>query len=190
MRFWGTWGSRKSAARVSLGETALWPAGTFCSAYCGNRDAAVEEGIDADPIAAAVRALMARCTEWTGTASDLVGVLAEAAGERVARSKTWPDNPRALAGRLRRAATFLRKIGIEVMFGREGRARTRTIRITAAPESGGTRSSARSTSSATMPKVNGSNDFTADSSRTVADAADGRADDNGPVLQGPSAPTH
>ena len=33
-------------------ETALWPAGTFWSAYCGNRDEAVEGVIDADPIAA------------------------------------------------------------------------------------------------------------------------------------------
>jgi hypothetical protein len=133
-------------------------------------------------------------TEWTGTASDLLGVLAEAAGERVARSKTWPDSPRALAGRLRRAATFLRKVGIEVGFTKEGRARTRIIRITTtpthpAPECGGTRPSARSTSSATMPKVNGGNDFAADSSRTVADAADGRVDDTETVLQGSSAPT-
>jgi hypothetical protein len=117
-------------------ETALWPAGTFWSAYCGNRDEAVEEVIDADPIAAAVRAVMAMRTEWTGTASDLLGVLAEAVGERVARSKTWPGSPRTLAGRLRRAATFLRTVGIEVTFEREGRARTRTIRITAVPESG------------------------------------------------------
>ena len=63
-------------------ETALWPAGTFWSAYCGNRDEAVEGVIDADPIAAAVRAVMATRTEWTGTASDLLGALAEVAGER------------------------------------------------------------------------------------------------------------
>ena len=106
-------------------ETALWPAGTFWSAYCGNRDDAVEGVIDADPIAAAVRGVIAARTEWTGTASDLLGALAEVAGERVAKSKTWPDSPWALAGRLRRAATFLRKIGIEISFEREGRARTR-----------------------------------------------------------------
>ena len=29
-------------------ETALWPAGTFSSAYSGNRDEAVEDVIDAD----------------------------------------------------------------------------------------------------------------------------------------------
>ena len=71
-------------------------------------------------------------TEWTGTASELLGALAELAGERVAKAKTWPDSPRALAGRLRRAATFLRKVGIDISFEREGRARTRTIRITTA----------------------------------------------------------
>src|SRR5207253_2183129 len=134
-------------------ETALWPTGTFWSAYCGNRDEAVEGVIDADAVAAAVRAVMATRTEWTGTASDLLGALAEAAGERVAKSKTWPDSPRALAGRLRRAATFLGKIGIEIGFGREGRARTRIIHITTtgmppALETGGARSSASSAPSA------------------------------------------
>jgi hypothetical protein len=36
---------------------------------------------------------------------------------------------RALAGRLRRAQTFLRTLGIEIVFGREGRVGTRVIRI-------------------------------------------------------------
>jgi hypothetical protein len=48
-------------------ETALWPSGTFCSAYSGNRDEAVDAVIDADPIAAAVRALMTARKEWIGT---------------------------------------------------------------------------------------------------------------------------
>jgi hypothetical protein len=162
-------------------ETALWPAGTFWSAYRSNRDAAVEGVIDADPIAAAVRAVMATRTAWTGTASGLLGTLAEAAGERVAKSKIWPDNPRALAGRLRRAATFLRKIGIEVTFQREGRARTRTIHITANPidpasENAGARPSVPSASSAATPDRNPANGFPAPPLRTVADDADGRAE--------------
>ncbi len=137
-------------------ETALWPADTFWSAYCGNRDEAVEGVIDADPIAAAIRAVMATRTVWTGTASDLLGALAEVVGERVAKSKTWPDNARALSGRLRRAATFLRKIGIEIGFGREGRARTRTINIATtpshtAPENAGVRPSASSAPSFSSP---------------------------------------
>jgi hypothetical protein len=134
-------------------ETAIWPAGTFWSAYCRNRDEAVEGVIDADPVAAAVRALMSTRTVWTGTASDLLGALAEGVDERVSKSKTWPDSPRALSGRLRRAATFLRKIGIEVAFKKEGKARTRIIHIeAAAPENAGASSSAPSAQSATSPK--------------------------------------
>jgi hypothetical protein len=113
-------------------ETALWPAGSFWSAYCGNRDDAVEGVIEADPVAAAVRNLIAARREWTGTASDLLGALAEVAGERVVKAKTWPDNPRALSGGLRRAATFLRKTGIEIKFTKPNK---RIIHITASPPS-------------------------------------------------------
>ena len=167
-------------------ETALWDSGTFWSAYCGNRDDAVEGVIDADPIAAAVRALMAARPEWTGTASGLLGALAETAGDRVAKAKTWPDSPRALAGRLRRAATFLRKIGVDIGFEREGRARTRVIRITAASspralESEAAEPSAPSAPSATPSATNPVNSLAMSVLRTVGD----RADDNGR----PSVPT-
>ena len=163
---------------ASACETTLWPAGTFWSAYCGNRDDAVEGVIDADPIAAAVRALMTSRTEWTGTAADLLGALAEVVGERAAKSKTWPDNPRALSGRLRRAATFLRKIGIAITFGREGRARTRTITIThSAAEKTGARPSAPSASSASTRKASPANGFAAGPPRTVGNDADGGVQD-------------
>ena len=163
---------------ASACETALWPAGTFLSAYRSNLDEAVEGVIDADPLATAVRAMMATRTVWTGTASDLLGALAGVVGERVAKSKSWPDGPRALAGRLRRAATFLRKIDIEIGFGREGRARTRTINIktiqpSAAPEKPGAEPSASSAPSASVPKSNPTNGFAAQSLRTVARDADG-----------------
>ena len=166
---------------VTACETAFWPAGTFWSAYCGNRDEAVEGVIDADPVSAAIRAVMVTRTVWTGTASDLLGALAGEAGERVAKSKTWPDSPRALSGRLRRAATFLRTIGIDISFEREGRARTRTIVITAtpsqsAPENAGVQPSASSAPSATAPNSNPANSFGAPRPRTVATDADGLAD--------------
>jgi hypothetical protein len=170
-------------------ETALWPAGTFWSAYCGNRDEAVEGVIDADPIAAAVRAIMATRTVWTGTASDLLDALAEVVGERVAKSKSWPDGPRALAGRLRRAATFLRKIGIDIAFQKEkSRARTRTIIITtiqpsAAPEKPGAEPSAPSASSAPMPKSNSANGFAAQPLRTVARDADDSGNGKAPTVR-------
>ncbi len=160
-------------------ETALWPAGTFMAAYGSNRDEAVENVIDADVIATSVRAMMATRTVWTGTASDLLGSLAAEAGDRFANSRTWADGPRALSGRLRRAATFLRKVGIEIAFKKEGRSRKRTIIITAAtttaaPETAGALPSAPSASSAARPISNQINGFAAPDLRTVAKVADGR----------------
>jgi hypothetical protein len=161
-------------------ETAFWPAGTFLAAYSGNRDDAVESVIDADPIAAAICTVMSKRTVWTQTATELLGALANIAGEREVNSKTWPANPRALGGRLRRAATFLRKKGIEIEFEREGRARTRIIRITnvashSVPETRGTGPSAPS-----APTLKNSSDHVCAGSdlRTVANGADGPADAN------------
>ena len=155
-------------------ETAIWPAGTFWSAYCSNRDAAVEGVIEADPVATAVRALLSARTEWKGTASSLLVALGEVVDERIAKSKTWPDNPRALSGRLRRAATFLRKVGIEVAFTKEGKARTRIVHISAsAPENAGAQPSAPSVPSASSQKFAHVIDFAAKPLRTVADNAKG-----------------
>jgi hypothetical protein len=151
-------------------EPALWPAGTFWCAYCHNRDEAVEGVIEADPIANAVRALVSTPTAWTGTASELLGNLTQLTGDGIVKSKEWPSTPRALSGRLRRAATFLRKVGIEVNFGgREGKARNRIISIVVVPESGGVQPSASSAPSAPLPGNSSS------AERTVARQADGSA---------------
>jgi hypothetical protein len=114
-------------------ETAFWPTGTFGRAYQANRRAAIEDLVDADPFAARVRAIMANRRTWTGTASELLRAGAESAGDSsLSEAAAWPKNPRALAGRLRRAQTFLRTLGIEMSFSRHGRAGTRTIRISSA----------------------------------------------------------
>jgi hypothetical protein len=116
-------------------ETALWPAGTFARAYAVNRSVAVEGVFDADPVAACVREIMAKRSAWTGCAADLLRTEAGLAGHGFSSgSLGWPKNPRALAGRLRRVQTALRTLGIEITFGREGRAGTRIIRMSKAPE--------------------------------------------------------
>jgi hypothetical protein len=50
-------------------------------------------------------------------------------------SRAWAKHPRALAGRLRRAQTFLRTLGIEITFSREGRTGTRMIHVSTSAES-------------------------------------------------------
>jgi hypothetical protein len=47
-------------------------------------------------------------TPWSGSASDLLSLCAERARADVSSGPSWTKNPRALAGRLRRAQTFLR----------------------------------------------------------------------------------
>ena len=169
-------------------ETALWTSGTFGAAYAGNRDEAVDSVIEADPVGSAIRSLIGTRTEWTGTASDLLGALDEEVGEKVRKSKAWPSSARALSGRVRRAATFLRKVGIDITFEREGRARTRTIRITRKPESAPARPSAPSLSSAPPLNRSGNNGFDKSDPRMVnrsADANAGRAEP-GTVRNNPS----
>src|SRR5262249_53215102 len=114
-------------------ETAFWPAGTFAQAYQANRRAAIEDLIDADPVAAWVRQIMANRSTWTGSASDLLRAGAALAGPGLP-SGAWPKSPRELAGRLRRAQTFLRVLGIHIAFRPEGRAGTRVTRIHTRPE--------------------------------------------------------
>ena len=141
---------------VSACETAIWPVGTFWSAYCRNQAGAVENVIDADPVAAALRGLMSVRTMWTGTATHLLDALSEEAGERATRSRLWPNSPQALSGRLRRAATFLRKVGIEFDFDREGRSRTRIIQIFWSTDSAALAASASSASAANTTPGGGS----------------------------------
>ena len=73
---------------------------------------------------------MSERSSWTGRAADLLRVGIERTRQS-SYTANWPRNPRALAGRLRRTQTFLRAIGIDIAFGREGRAGNRIISIRA-----------------------------------------------------------
>jgi hypothetical protein len=113
-------------------EGALWPAGAFVRAYEDNRRVAIEDAIDADPVAACVRELMAERGSWAGSATDLLRMSANRGSGRIAIDLSgWPKSPRAIAGRLRRAQTFLRILGIEIRFSRIGHSGSRLITIQA-----------------------------------------------------------
>jgi hypothetical protein len=115
---------------ASACETAIWESGTFSNAYCGNQADAIEGVLEADPVAEAVLKLIASLPEWRGTSSSLLDALREQAGEEIAKQKSWPKNGRALSGRLRRSATFLRKLGIQIAYTRTVTAdRTRLVNI-------------------------------------------------------------
>jgi hypothetical protein len=65
-----------------------------------------------------------------GTASKLLVALSATVGDRVPNAKPWPKSARGLSGQLRRVAAALRKVGFDVIFGREAHTRVRQITIT------------------------------------------------------------
>ena len=71
---------------------------------------------------------MAERSSSMGSAADLLRAGADRSSYGISMAG-WPKNPRALAGRLRRVQTFLLALGIQVAFGREGRAGSRVIRM-------------------------------------------------------------
>ena len=98
--------------------------GEFMRAYAGNRQSVIEYTIDGDIVARAVKDLMTDRAEWNGTAAELLGLLESLVDERAKKSHSWPANARALSGRLKRAAAFLRSAGVDITKRPRGRVMT------------------------------------------------------------------
>jgi hypothetical protein len=128
---------RRDNNRRSIGDACSGIGQIFTrllAPHAANRRVAIESIIEADPISTCLRALMIDRTMWTGSASDLLRLCAEHVRADIPSDTPWAKNPRALAGRLRRAQTFLRTLGIEIAFSREGRTGTRMIRVSTSAE--------------------------------------------------------
>jgi hypothetical protein len=112
---------------IAACESALWSSGAFARAYSLNRRRVINDFVESDPLASALQRLMVSRSSWTGTATELSAIIK--AGEQSGSEQLLAESPRSLAGRLRRTATFLREIGIDVTFARSGRTRSRLITI-------------------------------------------------------------
>lgn len=119
---------------VSCEPALPWGEGEFMANYVENRKEAIETAIANDPVSEAVRELIELEGAWKGTSTallerleEIVGV--EKNGEKVIKSRAWPQAPNILSNRLRRSENFLRAIGIELdLKGRS--AGKKIIRIT------------------------------------------------------------
>jgi hypothetical protein len=121
-----------------MADFALWAVasspfadGAFVRAFEGAATEAIEAVAEVDPVTTAVLAFMARRESWDGTSA---GLLAELSRDRTeaapAKSRAWPHEPAAFSKKLRLAASVLRKMGIEVVFGRAlDRQRTRAVNL-------------------------------------------------------------
>ncbi len=135
------------ATWVVAAEPALpWAPGTFLAAYSGNRADANDLALEASPIVPALRQLAA----FTGTATELLALLATKADDETRRQRGWPKSAHGLSNVLRRLAPNLRASGIDVVFPDRDRSR-RIISISRrGPDSGPTDESGKSASPASQ----------------------------------------
>ena len=115
-----------TAAEPGLG----WEGGSFMEAYAANRAGQIEIAVESDPVASALRAFAESVRTWEGSASELLPELDSFVTGKVKDSRAWPATPLALSNRVRRAASGLRELGIDVKIGTRATTRDRKRLIT------------------------------------------------------------
>jgi len=122
-----------AAAEPGLG----WDAGSFATAYAANRRDVSDATFEADPVAMAVRDLLAlpeHAQGWEATPAEWLSALTARVPEAVRKSRIWPVTAQALGSRIDRAAPLLRRKGYEIERRHSGR---RIITIVPPPSGGG-----------------------------------------------------
>jgi hypothetical protein len=122
---------------VAAAPACGWHGQDFLDAYTGNRQAAVENTVEADAVAVVVRALAEEDPEgWSGTGAGLLAEINRRTDMTLQREKGWPRNAQRLADRLRRAQPGLRRLGTGVDLDRKhSRTRRKIITIKKEPAS-------------------------------------------------------
>jgi hypothetical protein len=113
---------------TAVEEVLPWKEGDFMKAYTDNMNEVIELTLDADPVAAAVCDLMNETETWESSASELLVALEAYVPEKIQKLKIWPKRANVLSGKLKRAASFLRTVGIEVVTGiKEGKGKRKIV---------------------------------------------------------------
>jgi hypothetical protein len=113
-------------------EKAFAAPGAFLVAFEASAAEATEVVLENDPVSIAIRTFMLEQTSWNGTAAQLLHELAmhDTAEARPTRWRTWPRDAASFGKALRGAAASMRKVGIEISFGRATHSgRTRIIEL-------------------------------------------------------------
>ena len=154
---------------IACGDGLLWEKGVFAKAYKANRASITMDVVENSPVASAVQKLISGnvSPSWEGTATELLHELELIVGERESKTKHWPPSAAALGRQIKRIATPLRRLGIEIASGeREGHARNRIITIGKSDEVGKSPSAPSAAQTKPLRKPLFDNDF------SDADSAD------------------
>ncbi len=103
---------------------------SFMATYLENQDKIILDNISLDPLAQYVMQILEQSrSSWSGTANQLLETMNRVSGYIYNRPPMgWPQTPSSLSNKLNRLAPALRKIGIEIDFGRTAKTRYITIR--------------------------------------------------------------
>jgi BT4734-like, N-terminal domain len=104
-----------AALWATAGEIAFgWERGTFIAAYRQNLNEGAIASVEAHPIGVAIRQLLEKQNDWSGEPAQLLQALNGLVSDEQRHARAWPENARSLGHCLRRLATALRRVGIEV----------------------------------------------------------------------------
>jgi hypothetical protein len=111
---------------ATAGETSFgFKRGTFLKAYVKNLDESAAASIEIHPVGLAIKKLLEKQDEWSGTPAELLEALGALVSEKQQQKKSWPENAQALGHALRRLAPALRRAGFD--YQRPPRADARII---------------------------------------------------------------
>jgi len=104
-----------------------WPKGAFMNAVKTMQAEAMDIALDADVMAVAIKKVMERRKDWSGTAEELLRIMNKSCDFEVTSQTKWPSSARALGIRLTKVIPPLREQGIDIKKTKSG---VRLINIT------------------------------------------------------------
>ena len=120
----------------AVGRTLRWPDGTFIADYDDSRRESTATHLEDSLVANVLLSNSHRLDGWSGTASELLSMLARAVGGRSAASAHWPKSPARLTNELRRIAPQLRMHGLTITFERKSESRLIALSCTSTVDEG------------------------------------------------------
>jgi len=103
---------------ITACERELGLEGAFMVAHKANQLNAVEIGIESSPLGSALMTYMTDRLKWTGKPTELFNILTDISGDRVTRSKSWPQSTKGMSNLIKRLTPSFRAIGIDISIGR------------------------------------------------------------------------
>ncbi len=118
-----------AVSAVACASTYGWSQAQVLDAIEANRSEANEIAIGNSLLAEAIVREMEKVDAIDATATQLLELLSGIKDPKERARAGWPATPRALRGALNRVAPSLRRVGIHMVFDREGHARNRMVRL-------------------------------------------------------------